>query len=618
MSRAADNLVNPRRNLLLLIPNRSAYDYKKNFGENTSLTFDFGTVEAGYMLEDYSGKIATRNRVTGAITFNTDAAGGYGVTLTPRGGALAGNKNAYRDFIFQGSSSLDNIALSPPFAFVKYPFPGDFSAMSGLGAAYNATHRRLRMYELSCLQWSMQYAKLIQPYLYSACQAENLPYSIDHLQTEAVQLTDTGMDDNLLMWHSAVFRRDLQTVSLQKLITKNYDVLQNYDLEAVSNKPAEGGNVSTVEIPCFETLGGEVKNISSAGEVYLSNSEKWMICFVANWYGLQSFSPYQIFIPFGEDAPGNTCGFAVNQLNNSFDFTGVDETGVSFGVSPYEYVGRTTVYHLYADGSGHLSLYINGVLASTKTVNTGIKLQNLYSNELAFAFAGRIYERRVNVGIDVNNYSILTDYNNLRSYYPEYENVLIGSQNWTTSNAQITMTPLGTVIPEVTSSATWAALTTPAWCYYNNSKTTGQTFGKLYNWYAVKQLYDDIIAFNASVPANRKYLYAPANDSQVSILASYLGGAAIAGGKIKTKGFTYWTSPNTGATNESNFALPGSGYRSSIGLFTSIYLFCALIINKESSGLNSYYVFSSNDSITFNIYTGSKKYGFSLRLIKIL
>ena len=38
-------------------------------------------------------------------------------------------------------------------------------------------------------------------------------------------------------------------------------------------------------------------------------------------------------------------------------------------------------------------------------------------------------------------------------------------------------------------------------------------------------------------------------------LATYLGGASVAGSKMKLTGTKYWNSPNTGATNESLFYL---------------------------------------------------------------
>ncbi|HDR68519.1 MAG TPA: hypothetical protein ENN61_05650, partial [Bacteroidaceae bacterium] len=42
-------------------------------------------------------------------------------------------------------------------------------------------------------------------------------------------------------------------------------------------------------------------------------------------------------------------------------------------------------------------------------------------------------------------------------------------------------------------------------------------------------------------------------------LVDYLGGASVAGAKLKETGFDYWDAPNTGATNESNFSARGSG-----------------------------------------------------------
>lgn len=67
-------------------------------------------------------------------------------------------------------------------------------------------------------------------------------------------------------------------------------------------------------------------------------------------------------------------------------------------------------------------------------------------------------------------------YTSLRTAYTEF----------TTTNLIVTKLNDGTVIPLVTDAAQWAALTTPAYTFYNNDASNNGTYGVLYNRYAVE------------------------------------------------------------------------------------------------------------------------------------
>ena len=67
-----------------------------------------------------------------------------------------------------------------------------------------------------------------------------------------------------------------------------------------------------------------------------------------------------------------------------------------------------------------------------------------------------------------------------------YDYLTYGDQDWTVENAEMVTYRDGTPIPQVTEYDEWAALTTGAWCYYNNDETKP----RLYNWYAVMGIHD--------------------------------------------------------------------------------------------------------------------------------
>lgn len=133
-----------------------------------------------------------------------------------------------------------------------------------------------------------------------------------------------------------------------------------------------------------------------------------------------------------------------------------------------------------------------------------------------------------------------------------YRTICIGTQEWLSENLMETKYQNGDAIPEVTDNTTWAGLTTGARCSYNNLESNAVVDTEIANvgW---------------SVP---DYL-------EVSTLREYidpLGSPTdnVAGGKVKEAGVTYWSSPNTDATNEYLLAIRGSGRRTSLGVFESL------------------------------------------------
>jgi uncharacterized protein (TIGR02145 family) len=130
-----------------------------------------------------------------------------------------------------------------------------------------------------------------------------------------------------------------------------------------------------------------------------------------------------------------------------------------------------------------------------------------------------------------------------------YQTVTIGSQVWMAENLEVTHYSNGDSIPNVTDSTVWSTLTTGAYCNYDNNTANAAVYGRLYNWYTMDDS-RNIAPVGWHIPT----------DAEWQTLVNYLGGDAIAGGKMKETGTTHWYGPNTGATNESGFsALPGGG-----------------------------------------------------------
>ena len=183
--------------------------------------------------------------------------------------------------------------------------------------------------------------------------------------------------------------------------------------------------------------------------------------------------------------------------------------------------------------------------------------------------------------------------------------VVIGTQTWMGYDLNVTTYRNGVPIPEVTSDASWAALTTHGRAYYDNTSSYGAIFGQLYNFYAVTNA-------NGICPTG----YHVPNNTEWNTLITYLGGISLVGGAIKEPSLTYWEAPNPTGTYSGFRSLPG-GLRLTNGTF-------------ESATGYSYYYSTTNDGTLASAYSAGfsttymweyinffdKRYGFSVRCIK--
>lgn len=129
-----------------------------------------------------------------------------------------------------------------------------------------------------------------------------------------------------------------------------------------------------------------------------------------------------------------------------------------------------------------------------------------------------------------------------------YPTIGIGTQVWMAENLKTTKYNDGTSIPLVTSNYEWDNQI-PHYCWYNNNEATYKnTYGALYNWYAVKT--GNLAPSGWHVPT----------DEEWRVLMLFAGGFSLASDKLRESDTIHWRNPNTGATDVTGFrALPGGG-----------------------------------------------------------
>ena len=153
------------------------------------------------------------------------------------------------------------------------------------------------------------------------------------------------------------------------------------------------------------------------------------------------------------------------------------------------------------------------------------------------------------------------------------------------------------------------------WCHYGNLVDNGAIYGKLYNWFAVKLLQMDIDYYNAANP-NAMWGWRVPTQADFNTLATTLGGAGVAGGKMKMQGTTYWNSPNTGADNSSGFSMLQTSYRhGGSGLHAISFTSQTWALTSDNLNAVRLTLYNNTSLATIDSII-AKTFGFSLRLIK--
>jgi len=128
--------------------------------------------------------------------------------------------------------------------------------------------------------------------------------------------------------------------------------------------------------------------------------------------------------------------------------------------------------------------------------------------------------------------------------------------------------------------------------------------GRLYNWYSLTGI----------APTG----WHVASDDDFITLHTFLGGAIIAGGKLKEVGLTHWVDPNFNATDEVGFkALPNGVRSGTTGLFglvgESLYLWT--ILEWDATIARGKQIVNYDEYLA-NLSTSNKKSGFGVRLVR--
>lgn len=268
----------------------------------------------------------------------------------------------------------------------------------------------------------------------------------------------------------------------------------------------------------------------------------------------------------------------------------VTQRGVCWSIIP----NPTISDNITNDGSG------TGSFTSTitgLTINTNYYVRAYAINSAGTAYGDQQSFTTTNIGSNPGEGVTFNGYT--------YSSVVLGNgQEWMAENLRTANYRNGDPIPTGLDNATWSSTTSGAYAISNN--VNDSIYGKLYNWYAIADV-RNVCPTGWHVPS----------DAEWTVLTIYLGGEAVAGGKMKSTGTTNWAAPNLYATNEIGFSGLPAGFCFDNG---GIDFIGASSFWWSSTENESYTAWNRNlsylDGSAARDDFGGKNFGFSVRCLR--
>jgi len=343
-------------------------------------------------------------------------------------------------------------------------------------------------------------------------------------------------------------------VSSPALTTSDVSAITPETVVSGGNITADGGGTITARGVCWSTS----ENPTIADSITTDGTGTGI--FVSNISGLNGSTTYYIKA-YATNSTGTAYG-------NQVSFTTAEVVPPSLITTPAAGLTSTTATSggtISSKGGGAITA--KGVCWSTSENPT---LANSFTNDgtgpLTFISSitgltdGNVYYVRAYATNSAgtaygNNINFITPVTDIEGNI--YRTVVIGNQVWMAENLKVEKLTDNTLIPNITDNSSWISQTNPAFSWLSNNSSNKNTFGALYNWFAVNT--GKLCPAGWHVPSDAEYntmeQYLGIPESEIN-----LWGFRGTDQGTRLKSTSTWNGSGNG-TNSSGFDALAGGYR---------------------------------------------------------